>query len=109
MGGNSKVNVGDIVKVTSKRSPDLSATGIVVKPEDDMVWATLKTMFDDKFIAYGDEYTIEVIKQVEPKTIGAIHTAVDGKQYIRFRDHTYGWIMVNGDALTSYRWESISV
>jgi hypothetical protein len=109
MGGSTAMNVGDIVKVTSKRSPDLSVTGIVVKPEDDMLWATLKTMFDDKFIAYGDDYVVEVIKRVEPTAIGAIHTSDNGKQYIRFRDHEYGWIMVNGDTLTSYRWEGISV
>jgi hypothetical protein len=102
------MNPGDVVRITSKRNTDLSVTGIVITPEDDMTWPVVKTMFDDKFIVYSDEYTLDTIKRVEPKTIGSIYTADNGRQFIRFRNREYGWIEVDCDALITYRWAGIA-
>lgn len=101
------MNVGDIVKITDKTNRDLWVSGIVVSLEDEYTWPIVETMLDDKYEVDGDYYDTEVVRAVEPKTIGSI-VEYNNKQYIRFRDHEYGWIEVNGDSLTSYRWSSIT-
>jgi hypothetical protein len=103
------MNVGDIVKITHKQNRDLWVSGIIVKPESDLCWATARTMFDDKLIVYGDIYDYEVIRAVEPQELGSTHTTNKGTTYIRYaKNLDRRWVLADSTTLFTYTWEEIT-
>lgn len=102
------MNVGDIVKITDKRNPNMWCSGIVINPEDDYVWATVKTMHDDKWIVEGYDYDIEVVGTVEPEAIGSTHTSKN-KQYVKWStDLDRRWMLTDDPHMYTFTWEEIA-
>ena len=83
------MNIGDLVKITLKTDRDLFMSGFITRVEDDHVWATARTLYNYDFVLDGDEYDIEVIRAVEPKTVGTVHVDRNGVRWIKFTEHTH--------------------
>ena len=93
------MNIGDLVKITLKVDRDLFMSGFVTRLEDDMVWATARTLYNYDFVLDGDEYDIEVVRAVEPKTIGTVHVDRNGVRWTKFTDspiYADQWISEHG-------------
>jgi hypothetical protein len=89
------MNVGDLVKITHKDNPDLWCSGIVIRPEDEFTWATVKSMREQNFMVNRNFYDVEVIRAVEPKTIGSVYTDKNKVRWTKFTDspsYNYQWI-----------------
>ena len=95
------MNIGDIVKITDKRNPNMWCSGIVIIPENRYMWATVKTMHDDKWVVEGYDYDIEVVGTVEPESVGSVYTDALNVRWTKFTDDECRkqWISEYGNIL----------
>lgn len=97
------LQIGDVVRVTDKHNKDMSVTGVVVESESDFMWASIKTMNDDRFFADGDKYDVELIRRVEPEAVGSTIT-LNGITYTKWTNSgrwTNRWISdTHGDTVS---------
>lgn len=102
------MNIGDLVKITNKRNPDLLATGIITMPEDEYTWAVAETAFENRCLIDGRVYDIEVIRRVEPEAIGSVYIDKNEVRWTKFTDNSnYNKQWISEYALTE-TWKNIT-
>jgi hypothetical protein len=102
------MNVGDVVKITDKKEPELWCSGVVTDPETEASWAVARTMSDRRFVIDLDYYKVRVIRAVEPTEIGSKYKSPDGPTYIKIGSTSDDWIMINPKVMALKSWSEIT-